>query len=158
MCKRQHLPPFLISNRRQSYANSVFYQKKKIHPLIFYRLAVITRIPLPVYWKGTEKWHSTSHQCWQYSPPWWTLGISSYLPVGGPMGKPSGRAQQGTKGNGRSCPSCTSRHEISGAQVWRELWRNKVRCKGIPSVKVTSHSDTAASSPSLQEGVSGKWP
>lgn len=29
VCKRQHLPPVPISNRRQSYANSAFYKKKK---------------------------------------------------------------------------------------------------------------------------------
>lgn len=159
VCKKQHLPPVPISNRRQSYANSVFY-KKKIHPIIFYRLAVITRITLPVYWKGTEKWHSTSHQCWQYFTVMMgteNFPVAYYLPVGGPVGKLSGRALQGTNRNRRSWPSCTSRHEISGAPLWRELWRNKVRCKGIPLGKVTSRSDTAASSPSLQEGVSGTW-
>lgn len=129
-------------------------QKKKIHPVIFYRLAVITRITLPVCWKGTEKWHSTSHQCWQYFTAMMGTGnfpVACYLPVGGPVGKLSGRALQGTNRNRRSWPSCTSRHEISGVPVWREMWRNKVRCKGIPSGKVTSRSDTAASSPNLQE-------
>lgn len=105
----------------------------KIHPVIFYKLAAITGIAPQVYGKGAEEWHSISSQCWQ--PFTATVGsrnfpMGCYLPVGGPVGKLSGRVQQGTNENRRSCPGRTSGMSVRvkalelrfGETVEEQIW------------------------------------
>lgn len=150
--KRQHLPPVPISNRRQSYVNSVFHTQKN-PSCNFLQVGSDHKNHSASVLKGhrkIERPQATSVGSIHRHDGYWKFpsGLLSTCgcPVGKPHGRAHGRAWRGTKGNTRPCSSCTSRHEISGAQVWRELWRNELRCRETPSVKVTSHSDTAASS------------
>lgn len=81
------------------------------------------------------------------------IPMACYLPVGGPEGKPSGSARRGTNEN-RSCPSRTSMMSVGMKALELRFGEScggtNLEARGfLPLVKVTSHTDTVASLPSL---------